>query len=618
MTESIDINPELDIIKDFLLECIPFDQLSETQLKAVTKAIEITYHRSGHVFTPDTDEGGLRIIRSGAAELRGKNGQLIDRFGDTVSFNLLALNKEQAGIHVTLIEDALIYHLPEKTYQDLRSEHRDFDRFFNSQRNRRIRRAARHSPLPQEMMSVVGDIMSEQIVSVAPEQPIQVAAQLMSEKRISSILVMDEHKLVGILTDRDIRSRCVAAGLNFDTPVFEIMTRSPQTISADKTIFDATLFMTKRNIHHLPITKNDEVIGVVTTSDLILSRRDDPVYLVQHVKRQKEVNGLKATVSKLPDLMIQWTNAGIRAEQVASIFTAVSDAVTERLIDLFIERNRHAPADFAWLGFGSQGRAEQLLGGDQDNALLISDVVTEKDATWFEKLSHWVCDGLNECGYIYCPGDVMATNTEWRQTLNGWQNTVSKWARSPTPAAVMRVSIFFDLRVVYGSESLGKDLHKHMLNTTSSNKIFLSALAENVLEHKPPLGIFRQFVVEHDGQHEDELDLKKCGIIPIVEIARIHSLAAKAETVNTHDRLKELAEKKILTINESRNLQDALRVIMQIRLKEQVKELTSAQKPNNHINPKNLSKLVRKQLRDAFAVIRDAQQGVNTRYRPGL
>jgi CBS domain-containing protein len=616
-------SPELDSIQHFLQNCIPFDQLDDNVLLTIVHAIEISYHRSGHTFLPKNDNGGLRIIRSGAAELRHNNGQLIDRFGETVSFNLSSLSREQPDIQVALIEDSLIYSLPEESYQRIREEHREIDRFFHSQKNRRIRRAARSVTSPSEMMSRLNDIMSTNIHCVSPLHSIQQAAQLMSAKRISSILVMENDTLLGIVTDRDIRSRAVATGIDLSSPITKIMTRHPQTISADQTIFDTTLLMTRHGFHHIPVIENKtannhKVVGMVTASDIMLARRNDPIYMVQHVSRQHDYAGLKHIVSQLPELMTQWTHAGIRAEQVAYIFTAISDAVTARLIELFIQQHGAAPTAFSWLGFGSQGRTEQLLGGDQDNGLLIADDLNNDDAMWFKQLAHWVCDGLNECGYIYCPGKVMATTDEWRQTLAGWKHTVNQWTQTPTPGAVMRVSIFFDLRVVYGDESLGKQLHQHMLEQASGNSIFLAALAENALEHKPPLGIFRQFVVEHDGQHDNELNLKKRGILPIIDIARIHSLASKTPAVNTRERLNLLVEHKTLTLPESRNLQDALHIIMQIRLREQVNKLSHGQAPDNYINPKHLSKLVRKQLRDAFSVIRDAQQGIEIRYRPGI
>lgn len=618
MNTTPTLSPELLSIRDFLAECIPFDQLSIEELDPVAAKIEIGYHRQGEVFHSENDSGGLRIMRSGAAELRGENDILIDRFGEGVSFNLLGLSQEQPGIRATLIEDALVYFLPEEEYQSVRKQYRDFDRFFHSQRSRRVRRAARHETSPSEMMRQVRDLMSTEILSVEPTQTIQSTAQLMSDRRISSALIMCDQKLKGIVTDRDIRSRAVALALDLQSPIEKIMTLNPDCISAEDTLFDATLFMTQKGYHHIPVVDNNVVLGIVTASDLMLARRDDPVYLVQHVGRQTTVQGLKEIVALLPDLLVQWVKAGIKSTQVGHVLTAVSDAVTARLIKLAEDELGPAPVPFCWLGFGSQGREEQLLGGDQDNALLISDELSADDEAWFEQLAHRVCDGLNECGYVYCPGKVMATTDEWRQRLQGWKSTVDRWTRSPTADAVMRVSIFFDVRSIYGDPSLATQLQQYMLKRARGNSIFLAALAENVLDTPPPLGIFRRFVVDHNGEHRDQLNLKKRAIIPIVDIVRIHALANGITAVNTMQRLNALAESRALSIGDSRNLQDALQVIMQTRIEGQVQHLTAGLQPGNHLNPDELPKLVRKQLRDAFSIVKDAQQAVRLRYRPGL
>ena len=619
-------SPELQNVVDFLHNCIPFDQLNTDELLQLAGKIEIAYFRKGHIFTPQQDPGGLRIIRSGAAELRNKSRRLLDRFGESVSFSLSGLNKEEPGVEAILIEDSLVYWVPEPVYQGIRKQHRDFDRFFHSQRSRRVRRAAHKLPSATEMMKGVGDLMNTNVLQVAPDATIQEAALLMSERRVSSVVIMEQERLVGIVTDRDIRSRAVATGLDLQLPVSHIMTVGPKTISPDKTLFDATLFMAQKGIHHLPVVrgfKHDSgeepgLVGIVTASDLMLARRDDPVYLVQHLGKRKSVAELQSTTRMLPELLVQWVNADIRAEQAAYLLTTISDAVTRRLIDLYIQDAGPAPVPFTWLGFGSQGRAEQMLGGDQDNALLIADELQPEEEYWFKGLAHFVCDGLNACGYVYCPGDVMATTAEWRQTLKVWKRTVDGWCNSPTPAAVMRVSIFFDIRAIYGSQPLMDALQAHMLDKTSRNSIFLASLAENVLENTPPLGIFRRFVVEHNGEHADELDLKKRGLLPIVDLVRIHALAEKVTAVNTLERLEKLAECKALSINDSRNLRDAMRVIMQTRMRAQAQELVAAQTPNNYVNPNDLSKMVRKQLRDSFAIVADAQQAIRLKYRPGL
>jgi CBS domain-containing protein len=383
-------------------------------------------------------------------------------------------------------------------------------------------------------------------------------------------------------------------------------------------LFEATLFMTQRGFHHLPVMQDGELKGIVTTSDLILAKQEDPVYMVQHISRQQDVAGIRELVSGLPNLMVQWVKSGIPAQQVSKILTAVSDAITVRLIQLAEEKLGPAPAPYCWAGFGSQGRAEQMLGADQDNGLVLSDEVRDADLPWYRDLATFVCDGLNDCGYVYCPGDVMATNQEWRQPLSRWQHYVQRWAISPTPDAVMRVTIFFDLRGVYGDESLVEQLRQTMLQQASTNTIFLAALAANALDARPPLGIFRRFVVERNGEHRDSLDLKKRGALPVTDIVRLHALANGIPAVNTNERLLALARAGHMTINDSRNLADALHFIQRLRIRNQVEQVIHGNEVSNFLNPRDLPKLAREQLRDAFTIIDDAQSAVRLKFRAGL
>jgi CBS domain-containing protein len=308
----------------------------------------------------------------------------------------------------------------------------------------------------------------------------------------------------------------------------------------------------------------------------------------------------------------------MRAEQVSRLLTAVSDAVTVRLIELAQRELGPAPGPWAWLGFGSQARGEQLLGADQDNGIVIGDGVPPAEHGWYEALAQRVCDGLATCGYRYCPGKVMATTAAWRQPLARWRETVAGWTRTPTPDAVMRVSIFFDLRAIYGEESLCAALQSVMLERASSNTIFLAALAANVLASSPPLGIFRRFVVDRDGEHRDSVDLKKRGVLPLTEIARLHALAHAVSAVNTKERLDGLAAARHLTIGDSRNLADALHCIQQQRIRHQCEQIAAGDPVDNFLDPRKLPRLAREQLRDAFTIIDEAQAAVRRRYRAGM
>lgn len=618
MTTHTDI-PELSAITDFLQSCLPFDQLCAEELLQVARQLEVTYCRRGQRFFPGEKAGdGLRILRSGALEICSADGQLLDRLGEGENFAIAGLAQEHPGVKAVLLEDSLLFRLPEEHYIAWRELHRDFDRFFHGQRSRRLRRAVRLEPDSNAMLRPIAELMSHDVISVPLTATIQQTAQAMNDRRISSIVVIDDEHLKGIVTDRDLRSRAVAKGLDITLPVTHVMSEHPHVIDTSVTVFDATLMMTEIGCHHLPVMNNGKLAGIITASDLMLAKQDDPVYLVQHISRQNDVEGMKNVIASLPNIMQGWVNSGVRANHISRILTAISDAITQRLINLAIGHLGEPPVAFAWLGFGSQARGEQLLGADQDNGLLIANTMQPEHEPWFKSLASFVCDGLDQCGYEYCRGEVMATTESWRQNLNGWKRTVDSWVRSPTPDAVMRVSIFFDIRVIYGDQSLGRQLQQHMLLRTKKETIFLAALAANVLEHTPPLGVFRRFIVERSGEHRDTLDLKKRGVIPIIDMVRIHSLAHGISVVNTRERIEQLAKHKVLNIGDSRNLQDAFDYIMQLRVQNQVAQMVRGEQPNNYCNPKDLPELSRKNLRDAFKVVHDSQESIKLSYRPGM
>jgi CBS domain-containing protein len=611
-------SPELAPIGQFLHQSLPFSELTTEDLHRTVGKIVVQYHPAGESFNKQTAEKGLRIVRSGAVDIRDSDNKLLDRLGEGESFHIGGLNAEKGEVQATVIEDALFYLVPHEHYKRLREGNRAFDRYFSGQRSRRLRRAARYQPEPNTMMQEVRSVMSTGLLTVSPEDTIQQVARMMTDRRVSSAFVVYEERPVGIVTDRDLRVRFVVEGLPFDTEVGQIMTPDPESIEASDTLFATTLLMTQRSYHHLPVMEEGVLCGVVTTSDLILAKQDDPVYLVQHISRQNDVQGMKDLVGGMRNLMLQWVKAGTRAQQVSRILTAISDAITVRLIQLAEEALGPAPVPWCWVGFGSQARSEQLLGADQDNGIIISDELRPEHSQWFADLATLVCDGLNTCGYVYCPGEIMATTEQWRQPLAQWQQTVRRWTVAPTPDAVMRVSIFFDLRAVYGDASLCKSLQDVMLEQASSNSIFLAALAASALESRPPLGIFRRFVVEHDGEHRDRLDLKKRGVLPVTEIVRLHAIANKISEVNTDERLKALARGKHMTISDSRNLTDALHFVQYLRMQHQCEQIEQGKELSNYLSPRALPTLAKEQLRDAFTLIDEAQSAVKRSYRQGM
>lgn len=610
---------ELEEVREFLRSTLPFQELDTATLDDAVRALRIAYHRQGERFDAHAATQGLRILRSGAVDLRDESNKLLDRLGEGESFHIGGLNAERGSVLALVIEDALIYRLPDTTYHALRRGNRSFDRYFSGQRSRRLRRAARVESAPNAMLAPVTSVMTRDPLTAPENASVHQVAVAMAQRRVSSLIVLDsDGELSGIVTDRDLRTRVLAEARDIRAPVKDVMTRDPLTIDVNDSLFATTLLMTQRGFHHLPVLEDGHLAGIVTTSDLTLARRDDPVFLVQHLSRENSVEGMRDLVANIPELMASWVSAGMNAAQVARILTAISDAITVRLIGLAEETLGEAPVPWTWLGFGSQARAEQLLGADQDNGIVIDDRVGEADLGWYRDLAARVCDGLAACGYPYCPGGIMATTDSWRQPLASWRATIRQWAREPSSDAVMRVSIFFDIRSIYGDETLAAALQTEMLAQAGRNTIFQAALAAGALANKPPLGIFRRFVVDRDGEHRDSLDIKKRGVLPITEIVRLHALAHGIAAINTEERLHALGAGGHMAMVDSRNLADALHCVQRVRVRHQRDQVLAGKPPDNFINPRALPRLAREQLRDAFTIIDEAQGAVRQTYRAGM
>jgi CBS domain-containing protein len=338
---------------------------------------------------------------------------------------------------------------------------------------------------------------------------------------------------------------------------------------------------------------------------------------VGEVWKQDDVAGLVAVSRRLPQMVATLVEADARARDIGRVVTTVSDALTQRLLELAEARLGAPPVPYAWLALGSQARREQTAHSDQDNALLLDDAF-DADAhdAYFQDLAAFVCDGLDACGFVYCPGEVMATTDRWRQPLAAWKKTFDGWITEPRPKALMHTSIFFDLRAVYGEMGLGRELRRFFLDASESNSIFLASLSVNALDFKPPLGFFRQFVLEKKGEHADTLDLKHKGVVPIVDLARVHTLAHGLDAVGTEERLDRLAATKgTLSAEDAANLRDAHEFIAMTRLRHQAEQIKRGEAPDNYVAPDALSPFERRHLKDAFKIVSRMQSALEQRYQ---
>jgi len=341
----------------------------------------------------------------------------------------------------------------------------------------------------------------------------------------------------------------------------------------------------------------------------------DSVGLVSAVGAAGSVAALRQAAARLPELQIRMVASGATPRDLGLAVTAVTDAVTRRLLEAAEADLGPPPVPYAWLACGSQARREQTVLSDQDNALLLSDEAGDAHDAWFAALARRVNDGLDACGFPLCPGESMARNPEWRRTGRGWREHFDSWIERPSRWAMMRANIFLDLRAVAGDATLLAPVLEHVRRKVEGSVVFVAHLTANSLQERPPLGIFRRLVVDRGGEHPATVDLKSGGILPVVKLARIHALAAGADALGTVDRLRAAAERGSLSRSGAADLEDAFGFVSAMRARHQAELLGRGLALDNRVRPGDLPPAERAQLRDAFAAIARQQARVAEIYR---
>ena len=607
---------ELPEITRFLSDLPGFEELDEKQVEAAARAIQIGYYKAGsNVLTIGDTNEQLHIVRSGALELRNAEGDLVMRpaEGDVFGFPSL-MNVAPLRNQSITIEDSLIYHLDGQVFAELRRKNDRFDTYFIRLLSDRLLARPATTKLHGAEGRAVSQLITRSPVAIEGTSSIQDAARMMVNERVSAILVTCDGKFCGIATDRDLRQRVVAQGLPIETPIGKIMTPNPISIDADDLAYEAALTMMQNKIHHLPVMRDGKLIGMVSRSDFMRIETEHPLYLVNDIAKQTTVQGIVDACKRLPALVASQISADADGEQLGKFITTITDSVTQQLCRIAESELGSPPCSYVWVALGSQGRHEQSARSDQDNALVLDDSATEQDDDYFKALARIVNDGLNDCGYVYCPGDVMASNPDWRKPLATWKKYFNKWITVPEAKALMHANIFFDLRAVYGEGSLVDELKESIRKDAKRNELFLALMAKNAMNFQPPLGFFRQFVLEKSGEHKNTLDIKKHGIMPIVEIARIRALAAGEVRITTRNRLRAAAKAGELTESDAANLIDALDFIEKLRVEHQNRQLHAGKRPDNHLSPDELSSLVRHNLKSAFNQVSVSQSALLNRF----
>ena len=618
------MNAEPTDFHAFLGRHHPFDLLPSETLAEVGRSLTVRdVPRGNVVMTPGEPANTLCIVWSGAVETYSPDGQLLARLGEGECFGVRAILRGGIAVNRTeAIEDTRLLLMSSALFDRLRRDHPPFAYYFAAFDGGRLQDSVNVVPGARSLDLLnkrAGSLLARAPVTVTTDTPIREAARTMRNEQVSCVMVTaGDGGLVGILTDRDLRNRVVAAGLSIDAPVEQVMTRDPLRIQVTDYAFDALMLMSRHNIYHVPVMKDGAVAGCLTSTSVVESHTASPVFLARNIHDADSPLRVQEAMARLPGLVHQLTESGATSHGIGHIVSALTDAVTVRLLRLAEESLGPPPVPYAWVAAGSQGRQEQTALSDQDNGLILDDRFDEQEhGAYFKALAETVCHGLNACGYVYCPGEMMAMNPLWRKTLSVWKGYFRRWIEEPEPKALMQSCVFFDLRHVHGDPGLLEELHGLTLEKSKTNRIFQAYMAGNAMSRQPPIGFFRNLVLIHGGEHDRTLDLKHNGVIPIIDIARLYALVAGSPAINTADRLQAAAEAKALNQKTAVDLMDALEFIGITRLRHQARLAREGRAVDNFLSPEELSGFEKGHLKSAFSVVKSLQAAMASTYQLG-
>ncbi|MBU4262780.1 MAG: cyclic nucleotide-binding domain-containing protein [Proteobacteria bacterium] len=629
------ISPE--IVLEFLKKTLPFNELDNDTLKRLSRQCIIDFYpKNTLVFKQDTTEvTHFHLIQKGGVKtyLKDEQGQvtLKDFRGEGEYFGALPIiQNTTANLNVETVEDTFCFLFHKEAFMDLLHSVPKVTAYFLRSMTEKLVRTA-YKELRQHRVSTrtegslylfsaqVGAVVKGEPQTIAADDTVQNAAICMAQLHIGSLLVKDSAgEIIGIITDKDLRTKVVAQGLDYQTMVKWIMAKPVQTIESHAVCFDALLKMMGNRIHHLAIKKQGKITGVITTHDIMVLQGTSPLYLFREILAQRRAEDLYQLSMKVPLVVRSLIEEGAKANNITRMITILNDQILDRLLTLMIEKMGAPPVKFCWMLMGSEGRREQTFRTDQDNALIFEmpqDETRKRNTLeYFRIFSEEVIEHLVHCGYPRCPGNIMASNIDLRKNLDGWIKTFDKWMITPDPQEVLNTTIFFDFRSGYGDESLARNLRKHLCTIAPKQEIFLTHLAKFCLTSRPPLSFFKNFIVEKNGDHKNRLNLKESGLVPFVDFARIMALKYGIAETNTLGRLQLLYERRHISQELYNETVEAYEFLMQLRLIHQLHLLEEGIQPHNYINPADLSDLEKKTLKEAFEVIRRIQSSLNQQF----
>ena len=625
-------------VADFLKGFPPFSFLHQKDLEKLSEQISIVYKDKDAVIFAENEKthDSFYVVHKGAVALKkNQKNAVLDMCDEGDIFGLRPLLAQENYImEAVAYEETILYAIPIAVFKPYALENRTVGNFLIESYASNTRNP--YSDIHKDKL--YGDDLvhenhhaerdsfdlqpikySKKIVTCGPSTTARDIAKIMTKKKVGAILIVDEMLPIGIITDKDLRNKIVTGDYSILTTAETIMTKPVITYPKKMTVTEAQMAMMKSNISYLCLTKdgttNTKAVGILSKHDVMVALGNNPAVLIKALKRAKKAKEIKPIRARIMQLLQGYLDQNIPMTLISKIITELNEACTTRVIEISLEKmSSPPPVKFAWLALGSQGRSEQMLHTDQDNAIVyenVSDVFKEETRVYFLKFAALVNKGLFEIGYDYCPAEMMASNPKWCMSLEEWKSQVHHWITNPGKNEVLLSFIFFDYSLTYGDAAIVDELSEFIFENVKANPIFYVHLVSGALQSPSPTGFFRQFLVEQDGANKDHFDIKRRALMPLTDAARVLILSHSVKSIsNTAERFEKLAELEPNNRELYLSCSYSFKALLKFRTKQGLLHHDSGQ----FIALESLSKMEKIKLKRTFKTIKELQELISIRF----
>ncbi|MFP2997507.1 DUF294 nucleotidyltransferase-like domain-containing protein [Spongiivirga sp. MCCC 1A20706] len=625
-------------IADNLRRFPPFDLLQKEDLQQISENVKVIYlEKNSNCFKEnEVRHEQFYFVKDGAVGLYKKDEtteSLVDICDEGDLFGLRPLiTKENYQMSARTNEESVLYGIPINIFTPIAEKDKKISNYliasFASNTRNPIELEKGGKLFTEYKVDRNPDLFELQTASYiknpiccSPDTPLKEAAIKMRNQRIGSIVVVSNEQIpVGIITNSDIRNKIATGDFSINTAASFIMSSPVITQPSGITIAQAQMIMVRHNIRHICITEDGtahtKLIGMLTEHDILLSKANNPSVLIKGIRRAKSVKSLREIRLKIGILLKVYIDQNIPLSHVSKIIGELNSLIIDQTISLSVtEMPNEPPVNFAWLALGSQGRREQLIPTDQDNALVFEDVHADKYANtkaYFLELANIITKHLHAIGFEYCKADMMGSNPKWCESLSNWKNQFSNWILKPTEETILLSSIFFDFDLAYGDSKLVDALTESIYKSLEKGDLFCTYMGRDALKNPSPLGFFRQFLVEHDGKNKDTFDIKSRAMMPLIDAARLLTLSQKVKNINnTALRFENLALLEPQNAELYKSCAYSFKALLKFRTKQGIQNNDSGR----YIKLSSLSKEDRLKLKRCFKPIKDIQELIKVRFQ---